>query len=115
MNFTNHHSKDKHKHEHDHEHEHEHEHVKFKSTCCCHDYPGHFSSVDCNDTKLNSCKFMLGYDRTKYNPNMLYTHAHNGYNNHHNDADNKHHNDADNKHHNDNNHHNHIKKSCNCK
>ena len=113
MNFTNHHSK--HKDEHKDKDKHEYEHVTFKPNCCCHDYPGHFSSVDCNNKKLNTCNFMLGYDRTKYNPNMLYTTGSKGYNNHNND--NKHHTDTKNN--NDSsifyNHHNPVKKTCNCK
>jgi hypothetical protein len=32
---------------------------KFKPNCCCHDYPGHFSSVDCNSKELKACNFVF--------------------------------------------------------
>jgi len=109
MNFTHHHSKDKDKHKDGDEHHHK----KFQPNCCCHDYPGHFTSVDCNSKQLNACKFMLGYDRTTYNPNMPRNYANN---NHKEDEHHNHnHNNHNNHNHNHNNHNHQEKKSCNCK
>ncbi len=58
MNFTHHHN-NHHNDNHNHNDNH-HNHNHHKKTCCCHDYPGHFTSVDCNTTKLNTCKHVFG-------------------------------------------------------
>jgi len=82
--------------------------IKRKHTnCCCHDYPGHFSSVNCNNSQINKCKYILGYDRSAYHSikkkpyNSNTINSFNSYNN---------------TEHREINHReiNHTKKSCNC-
>ena len=69
------------------------------NSCCCHDYPGHFSSVDCNTTPINTCKNLFGilYQHRQYNNNN------NNYNNNNNNYNNNNYNKRYNK------------KMCNCK
>lgn len=47
---------------------------KFKPNCCCHDYPGHFSSVDCSNKQLKTCSSIKHNNKKEYNKDIYHHH-----------------------------------------